>query len=336
MTSVTKKKLHAVITGVEHWVPEKILTNADLEKMVDTTDEWITTRTGIKERHILEKGKASSDMAAEACKLLFERTATEPEDIDVIVFGTVTPDMMFPSSAALLQTKAGMANAWGFDVSAACCGFAYSLVIGAQFIESGHARKVLVVGSDTMSSIVDYRDRNTCILFGDAAGVVLLEPTEDKHLGILDYYNIIDGIGAPYLNMPGGGSLNPPTHETVEKNMHYIYQDGKTVYQYAVKGMSEASALILERNGLTGKDVGLFVPHQANKRIIDSAAQRMGLRDDQVALNIDRYGNTTAATIPICLSEAVKTRRLKKGDLVVIAAFGGGFTTSSILMRWAY
>ncbi len=333
---MTKKKHHAIITGVEHWVPEKILTNADLARMVDTNDEWITSRTGIRERHIIEKGKATSDMAVEACQLLFERTGTEPEDIDVIVFGTVTPDMMFPSCACLLQARAGMSNAWGFDVSAACCGFAYSLVAGAQFIESGSAKKVLVVGADTMSSITDYTDRNTCILFGDAAGVVLLEPSDDKHLGILDYYNAIDGIGAPYLNMPGGGSLNPPTHETVDKKMHYIYQDGKTVYQYAVKGMSEASALILERNGLSGKDVSLFVPHQANKRIIDSAAQRMGLRDDQVIVNIDRYGNTTSATIPMCLSEATKSGRLKKNDLVVIAAFGGGFTTSSILMRWAY
>lgn len=333
---MTRKKHHAIITGVEHWVPEKVLTNADLARMVDTNDEWITSRTGIRERHIVEKGKATSDMAVEACQLLFERTGTEPEDIDVIVFGTVTPDMMFPSSACLLQARTGMSNAWGFDVSAACCGFAYSLVTGAQFIESGNAKKVLVVGADTMSSITDYTDRNTCILFGDAAGVVLLEPSDDKHLGILDYYNVIDGIGAPYLNMPGGGSLNPPTHETVDKKMHYIYQDGKTVYQYAVKGMSEASALILERNGLSGKDVSLFVPHQANKRIIDSAAQRMGLRDDQVIVNIDRYGNTTSATIPMCLSEATKSGRLKKNDLVVIAAFGGGFTTSSILMRWAY
>jgi 3-oxoacyl-[acyl-carrier-protein] synthase-3 len=333
---VPPKKIRAKITAVEHWVPEQKLTNADFEKMVDTTDEWITSRTGIRERRILEKGKASSDMAAEACKRLFEATGIEPEEIDVIVFGTVTPDMMFPASACLLQTKAGMVNAWGFDVSAACCGFAYSLVIGAQFIESGSSKKVLVVGADKMSSIVDYTDRNTCILFGDAAGVVLLEPSDDDALGILDYYNEIDGIGAPYLNMPGGGSLNPPTHETVDKKMHYIYQDGRTVYQYAVKGMSEVPALLLERNGLTGKDVALFVPHQANKRIIDSAADRMGLAASQVVVNIDRYGNTTAATIPMCLSEAVKDGRLKKGDLVVIAAFGGGFTTGSVLLRWAY
>lgn len=330
-----KKKFRAAITAVAHWVPDKLLTNADLEKMVDTNDEWITSRTGIKERHILEKG-ATSDMAAEACKVLFEKHNINPEEIDVIVFGTVTPDMMFPSATCLLQAKTGMTNAWGFDVSAACCGFAYSLVIGAQFIESGTAKKVLVVGADKMSSIVDYTDRNTCILFGDAAGVVLLEKTEEKNVGILDFYNTIDGNGAQYLNMPGGGSLNPPSHETVDKKMHYVFQDGKNVYQYAVKGMSEASALIVERNGLTGKDVGLFVPHQANKRIIDSAAQRMGLNESQVMLNIDRYGNTTAATIPICLSEAVSTGRLKKGDIVVIAAFGGGFTCSSILLKWAY
>ncbi|KAB2880985.1 ketoacyl-ACP synthase III [bacterium] len=330
------KKNRAKISGVAHWVPEKILSNKELEKMVDTTDEWITSRTGIKERHILEAGKASSDMAAEACKILFEKTGTDPDDIDVIVFGTVTPDMLFPASACLLQAKLGMSKAWGFDVSAACCGFAYSLVIGAQFIESGSAKKVLVVGSDKMSSIVDYTDRNTCILFGDAAGVVLLEKSEDEKLGILDYYNTVDGNGAQYLNMPGGGSLNPPTHETVDKKMHTIYQDGKNVYQYAVKGMSEASALIVERNGLSGKDVGLFVPHQANKRIIDSAAQRMGLKDDQVIINIEKYGNTTAATIPMALSEAVTAGRIKKGDYVVIAAFGGGFTCSSILVKWAY
>jgi 3-oxoacyl-[acyl-carrier-protein] synthase-3 len=330
------KKIRAKISGVAHWVPEKVLTNADFERMVDTNDEWITSRTGIKERHILDKGLGSSDMAAEACKKLFTSTDVKPEEIDVIVFATVTPDMMFPASACLLQAKAGMTNAWGFDLSAACCGFAYALVVGSQFIESGNAKKVLVVGSDTMSSIVDYKDRNTCILFGDAAGVVLLEPSEDPKIGILDYYNTVDGNGAPYLHMKAGGSLNPASHETVDKGMHYIYQDGKNVYQYAVKGMAEASALIVERNGLSGKDVGLFVPHQANKRIIDSAAQRMGLSESQVVVNIDRYGNTTAATIPLCLSESVSNKRLKKGDMVVIAAFGGGFTCSSILLKWAY
>ncbi len=330
------QKNRAKISGVAHWVPEKKLTNADLEKMVDTKDEWIVSRTGIKERRILEKGKGSSDMAVEACKRLFETTGTRPEEIDLIVFGTVTPDMVFPASACLLQAKMGMKNAWGFDVSAACCGFAYSLVIGAQFIESGTAKKVLVVGADVMSSILDYTDRNTCILFGDGAGVVLLEKSEDDHIGIMDYHNSVDGNGAQYLHMKAGGSLNPATHETVDQKMHYVYQDGKNVYQYAVKGMAEASAVIVERNGLTGKDIGLFVPHQANKRIIDSAAQRMGLTDSQVIINIDKYGNTTAATIPICLSEAVSSKRLKKGDLVVIAAFGGGFTSSSILLKWAY
>lgn len=329
-------KIRAAITAVAHWVPEKILSNADLEKMVDTNDEWIVSRTGIRERRILEKGKASSDMAVEACKRLFEKTKVRPEEIDVIVFATVTPDMMFPACACLLQDRLKMTKAWGFDLSAACSGFAYALVVGAQFIEAGNAKKVLVVGSDTMSSIVDYTDRNTCILFGDGAGAVLLEPSPDSELGLLDYYNTVDGSGAPYLKMVAGGSLCPASADTVEKKLHYIYQEGKTVYQYAVKGMADASAYIVEKNGLAGKDVGLFVPHQANKRIIDSAAQRMGLREDQVMINIDRYGNTTAATIPICLSEAVDSGRLKKNDVVVIAAFGGGFTCSAVLVRWAY
>ncbi len=329
-------KIRAAITAVAHWVPEKILNNADLEKMVDTNDEWIVSRTGIKERRILEKGKASSDMAVEACKRMFAKTSVRPDEIDVIVFATVTPDMLFPASACLLQDRLKMKKAWGFDLSAACCGFAYALVAGAQFIEAGNAKKVLVVGADTMSAIVDYTDRNTCILFGDAAGVVLLEPSADPEVGILDYYNTVDGSGAPYLKMDGGGSLNPASRETVDKKMHYIYQEGKTVYQYAVKGMADASAYIVEKNGLSGKDVGLFVPHQANKRIIDSAAKRMGLRDEQVMINIDRYGNTTAATIPMCLSEAADSGRLKKNDTVVLAAFGGGFTTSAILLKWAY
>ncbi len=329
-------KVRAAITGVAHWVPERILSNADLEKMVDTNDEWIVSRTGIQERHILDEGKATSDMAVEACKKLFDKTGVKPEDIDVIVFGTVTPDMMFPATACILQHRLGMKKAWGFDLSAACCGFAYSLVAGAQFIESGNAKKVLVVGSDKMSAIVDYTDRNTCILFGDAAGVVLLEPSTDPNVGILDYHNTMDGSGGPYLKMVAGGSLRPASAETVEKKLHYIYQEGKTVYQYAVKGMADASAYVVEKNGLTGKDVGLFVPHQANKRIIDSAAQRMGLDDSQVMINIHKYGNTTAATIPMCLSEAVEEGRLKKNDIVVLAAFGGGFTCSSILLRWAY
>ena len=329
-------KYRAKISGVAHWVPEQILSNKELEKMVDTTDEWITTRTGIKERHILEKGKATSDLAYEACKRLLEQTNTDPAEIDLIIVGTVTPDMFFPATACLLQARLGASKAWGYDVSAACCGFAYSLVSGTQFIESGTAKKVIVVGADKMSSIIDYTDRNTCILFGDGAGAVLLERSEEDTIGILDYYNTVDGNGAQYLNMPGGGSLNPPSHETVDKKMHYVFQDGKNVYQYAVKGMSEASALIVERNGYTGKDVALFVPHQANKRIIDSAANRMGLDESKVVINIDRFGNTTAGTIPIALSESVSNGRLKKNDLVVIAAFGGGFSCSSILLRWAY
>jgi 3-oxoacyl-[acyl-carrier-protein] synthase III len=328
----------AAITGVAHWVPEKILTNADLEKMVDTTDEWIYTRTGIRERHILERGKglATSDLAVEAGKLLLEKTGVKKDEIDVIVFSTVTPDMFFPSSACLLQDKLGLSKVWGFDLIAACCGFTYALTVGSQFIESGRAKKVLCVGADYMTSIVDYTDRNSCILFGDAGGVALLERSTDPSLGIIDFYNAIDGSGAPYLNMPGGGSLNPPTHETIDKKMHTLYQDGKTVYQFAVKGMADAALTVLERNGYSAKDVNLLVPHQANKRIIDSVKSRLNLTEEQVMLNIDRYGNTTTATIPICLSEAVDSKRVKKGDLVVIAAFGGGFTTSGILIRWAY
>lgn len=333
---MSKPPYRAAITAVSHWVPEKILTNADLEKMVDTNDEWIYSRTGIRERHILEPGKATSHLATEAGKLLLEKTGVGKDEIDVIVFSTVTPDMFFPSTACLLQRNLGLSKVWGFDLIAACCGFTYALSVATQFIESGRAKKVLAVGADKMTSITDYTERNNCILFGDAGGVALIERSPDPELGIIDFYNTIDGSGAEYLNMPGGGSLNPPTHETVDKKMHYIFQDGKTVYQYAVKGMSDAAVTVLERNGLNGKDVNLLVPHQANKRIIDSIKNRLNLSDEQVMINIDRYGNTTTATIPICLSEAVDTKRVKKGDVVVVAAFGGGFTTSGILMRWAY
>ena len=333
---MSKPPYRAAITAVSHWVPEKILTNADLEKMVDTNDEWIYSRTGIRERHILEPGKATSHLATEAGKLLLEKTGVSKDEIDVIVFSTVTPDMFFPSTACLLQRNLGLSKVWGFDLIAACCGFTYALTVASQFIESGRAKKVLAVGADNMTSITDYTDRNTCILFGDAGGVALVERSPDPELGIIDFYNTVDGTGAEFLNMPGGGSLNPPTHETVDKKMHYIYQDGKTVYQYAVKGMSDAAVTVLERNGLSGKDVNLLVPHQANKRIIDSIKNRLNLSDEQVMVNIDRFGNTTTATIPICLSEAVDTKRVKKGDVVVVAAFGGGFTTSGILMRWAY
>lgn len=330
------KKFSANITGVEHFVPEKRLTNKDLEKMVDTSDEWIRTRTGISERRIIEKGKATSDMAVEAAQRLLEKTNTDPAEIDLILVATVTPDMMFPPTACLVQHKLGIQDAWGFDVSAACSGFIFTLVTASSFVESGAYKKVLVIGADTMSSIVDYEDRNTCVLFGDAAGALLIEPSEDLSTGIIDHIHYIDGKGGEFLNMKAGGSLNPASHETVDKKMHYVYQDGKSVYQHAVRGMADVSAEILEKNGFTGKDIALFVPHQANKRIIDSAANRMGLPPEKVVLNIDRYGNTTSATIPLCLSESVKDGRLKKGDLVVLAAFGAGFTWGSILLRWSY
>ncbi|MGB9774199.1 MAG: beta-ketoacyl-ACP synthase III [Bacteroidota bacterium] len=327
--------LRAAITAVGHYVPDKILTNADLEKMVDTTDEWITSRTGIRERRILEHG-ATSDMAAEALRNLLERRGIGPEEIDLIIIATVTPDMFFPATAMLVQEKVGAKNAWGFDLSAACSGFLYALTTGAKFIESGTHKKVVVIGADKMSAITDYTDRANCILFGDAAGAVLLEPSEDPAYGILDHVMYADGSGAPYLYMLGGGSLHPPTHETVDKKMHYIYQDGKSVFKVAVVGMADVSVEIMKRNNLTANDIDWLVPHQANLRIIDATAERMGLDRSKVMINIDRYGNTTAATIPLCLSEWWEAGKLKKGQRLVLSAFGAGYTWGAILVRWAY
>lgn len=326
-------KLHACITAVDHYAPEKLLTNADLEKMVDTTDEWIRTRTGIYERHILEGG-ASSDMAVQAINRMLKKRGIGPEEIDLIIVATISPDMFFPSTACIIQDKIGAKKAWGFDLSAACSGFLFALVVGAQFIENGAYKKVVVVGTDVMSRITDYTDRNACVLFGDAAGAVLLEPTEDTSVGILDHILYTDGSGGKVLYMKGGGSLNPPTHETVDKGMHYLYQDGKAVFKVAVIGMAEVSAEIMDRNGLTGKDVDWLVPHQANLRIIDACAERMGLDKAKVMVNIERYGNTTAATIPMCLSEWWQSGKLRKGQTIVLASFGAGFTWGSILMKW--
>ncbi len=323
----------ATITAVGHYVPDKLLSNADLEKMVDTTDEWIRTRTGITERHILEEG-AASDMGARAVTNMLARRGARPEDIDLIIVATISPDMFFPSTACLIQQKVGAKKAWGFDLSAACSGFIYALVVGAQFIENGTCKKVTVVGTDVMSRITDYSDRNTCVLFGDAAGAVLLEPSEDPALGILDHILCVDGTGGNVLHMKGGGSLHPPTHETVDQGMHYLYQDGKAVFKVAVIGMADVSAEIMQRNGLTGKDVDWLVPHQANLRIIDACAQRMGLDKSKVMINIDRYGNTTAATIPLCLSEWWQWGRLRKGHTLVLSSFGAGFTWGAVLMRW--
>jgi 3-oxoacyl-[acyl-carrier-protein] synthase III len=327
-------RIAAKITGVAGCVPPKILTNADLEKMVATNDEWIRTRTGIRERHIVEKGTPTSHLAVQAAKTLLAQTKTEPTEIDLIVLATVTPDMMFPATACLVQDKLGATKAWGFDLSAACAGFAYALTVGAQFAAGAH-KKVLVIGSDTMSSIIDYKDRGTAILFGDGAGAVLLEPAADNE-GILDFAHDVDGSGGNFLYMPGGGSLNPPTHDTVDKNMHVVHQEGSQVFKYAVRRMAELAVNLLERNGFKSDDLALVIPHQANLRIIRAMQERLGVEDSKVMVNIDRYGNTTAGTIPLGLRDAVAEGRLKKGDLVLLVAVGAGYTTGGVLMRWAY
>jgi len=333
MTAAPAEKIRAAVTAVGHFLPGKVLSNADLEKLVDTSDEWIRTRTGIRERRILEKG-ATSDLGAGALKALLKNRGMEATELDMIIVATVTPDMFFPSTSCVIQEKVGAKNAWGFDLSAACSGFLYALVTGAKFVESGAAKKVAVVGADKMSAITDYTDRNTCILFGDAGAAVLLEPSSDG-TGVIDQRLYCDGTGGPYLYMSGGGSLNPPTHETVDKNMHTLYQDGKAVFKVAVIGMADVSAEILERNGLTGADVAYLVPHQANLRIIDACRARMGLDPEKVMINIDRYGNTTAATIPLCLSEWWQNGKLKRGDTLVLSSFGAGYTWGAVLLKWS-
>lgn len=327
-------KRRATITAVGHYAPPKVLTNAELEKMVDTNDEWIRTRTGVSERRILEQG-ATSDLAVGAIESMLAHRKIDVTEIEIIIVATVTPDMFFPSTACVVQDKIGASNAWGFDLSGACSGFLYALVAGAQFIESGTASKVLVVGADKMSSIIDYTDRNTCILFGDAGGAVLLEPSEDPDYGLLDHRMYCDGSGGAFLYMKGGGSLNPATHESIDKRMHYMYQDGKAVFKAAVKGMADVSAEIMERNNLKGGDVAWLVPHQANLRIIDATADRMGLDRSKVMINIDRYGNTTAATIPLCLSEWWLEGKLRKGQNIVLASFGAGYTWGAALIKWS-
>jgi 3-oxoacyl-[acyl-carrier-protein] synthase III len=327
-------KRRATITAVGHYAPPKVLTNAELEKMVDTNDEWIRTRTGISERRILEHG-ATSDLAVGAIQSMLAHRKIAATEIDIIIVATVTPDMFFPSTACVVQEKIGASNAWGFDLSGACSGFLYALVTGAQFIENGTASKVLVVGADKMSSIIDYTDRNTCILFGDAGGAVLLEPSDDPEYGMIDNRMYSDGSGGAYLYMKGGGSLNPSTHETVDAKMQYIFQDGKPVFKAAVKGMADVSAEIMQRNNLKGADVSWLVPHQANLRIIDATADRMGLSHDKVMINIGKYGNTTAATIPLCLSEWWLDGRLRKGQNIVLASFGAGYTWGAVLVKWS-
>ena len=326
-------KINAAITAVHGKVPEKVLSNFDLEKMVDTNDEWITTRTGIKERRIVSNGETLSDLGAEVVKIICEKRGVSPLEIDLIIVGTVTSDHRFPSSSNLICHKSGATNAWGYDVSAACSGFLYSLVTGQQFVESGKYKKVIVIGGDIMSSIINYEDRNTCIIFGDGCGGVLLEPNEEGN-GIIDSVLKADGSGKEYLNQKLGGSAYPITKENVGHPDMYVYQEGRSVFKFAVTSMADVSAEIMERNNLTGEEVDWLVPHQANLRIIDATANRMGLTKDKVMINIEKFGNTTAATIPLCLWEW--ENQLKKGDQIVLAAFGGGFTWGSIFLRWAY
>jgi 3-oxoacyl-[acyl-carrier-protein] synthase-3 len=329
-----QQRVRAKISSLGTYLPPRLLTNADLEKMVETNNQWIMERTGIRERHIVDKGVATSDMAVEAAKRCLAARGVDASEVEAIIIATVTPDMMFPATACLVQDKLGAKGAWGFDLSAACSGFPYALQVGTKLVESGAHKKVLVIGADTMSSIIDYTDRATCILFGDGAGAVLIEPCAEGEVGMVDYLHEVDGSGGCSLFMPGGGSLNPSTAETVAKKMHYVHQDGQAVYKFAVRKMAEVSEALLARNGVLGSELGCFIPHQANKRIITSTAERLGMPLDRVIINIDRYGNTTAGTIPLAMHTAVNEGRLKKGDLVLLASVGAGFTTAATLLRW--
>ena len=328
--------IRAKISALGTYVPPRLLTNADLEKMVETSNQWIVERTGIRERHIVDKGVATSDLAAQAAMRLLKNRGIPATEVDVIIVATVTPDMLFPSTACLVQHKIGAKGAWGFDLSAACSAFVYALQTGAQFIATGAHKKVMVIGADVMSSIIDYTDRATCVIFGDGAGAVLLEPAEDDSEGFIDFIHEIDGSGACSLYMPGGGSLHPSTHETVDQRMHYVHQDGQAVFKYAVKKQLELTAALLKRNNLKGSDIDAFIPHQANQRIITATAERLGLRSESVIINIDRYGNTTAGTIPLAMQTAREEAKLKKGDLVMLASVGAGFTVGATLLRWAF
>jgi len=329
-----ENKYNAVVTAVGMYVPEKIYNNAYFESILDTNDQWILSRTGIKERRILENG-ATSDLASNAALDLIKAHNINPEEIDVIIVATVTPDMLFPATACLVQDKIGAKKAWGFDLSAACSGFLFAFQTGCSFVESGQFNKVLVIGADKMSSILDYTDRNSCILFGDGAGAILIEPSLDKSVGLQDYILGVDGSGKDALYMKGGGSLYPPTHETVDNKMHYLYQDGKAVFKVAVKGMADVSYELMQKNNLSADDVAYLVPHQANLRIINATAERMGLSKDKVMVNIEKYGNTTAATIPLCLVEYYRDNKLKKGDKLILSAFGAGYTWGSTYIVWA-
>ena len=324
----------AKITALGTYVPPQILTNHDLEKMVDTNDQWIMERTGIRERHVLAKGLGVSDICVEAAKKCLAARGILPTEIEAIIVGTVTPDMMFPSTACLVQDKLGAKGAWGFDVSAGCSGFVFALQAGVKLVESGAHSKVLVIGADANTRMTDYTDRATCILFGDGGGAVLIEPAAEGEIGFIDFVHEIDGSGGVSLNLKGGGSLNPPTHETIDKKMHYIYQDGQAVYKFAVRKMAEVATKVLGRNGVTGADLDVFIPHQANKRIITSTADRLGMDPERVIINIDKYGNTSAGTIPLAMETAIEQGKLKKGDLVLLAAVGAGFTVGAALLRW--
>ncbi len=330
------KPIRAKITALGTYVPPRLLTNADLEKMVETSDQWIQERTGIRQRHIVDKGTASSDLAVEAARACLQERGLQSKEVEQIIVATVTPDMLFPSTACLVQHKLGCPGAWGFDISAACSAFVYALQCGTQYVANGSHQKVLVIGSDVMSSIIDYTDRATCVIFGDGAGAVLVEPADGNGLGIVDYIHEVDGSGACSLYMPGGGSRHPSSHETVDKKMHYVHQDGQAVFKYAVRKMAEICERLLERNRVSGKDVDCFIPHQANLRIIRATGDRLGLRPESVIINIDQYGNTTAGTIPLAMHTARQQGKLKKGDLVLLAAVGAGFTSGACLLRWAY
>jgi 3-oxoacyl-[acyl-carrier-protein] synthase-3 len=327
--------MKAKISGLATYVPPKLLRNSDLEKIVETNNEWILDRTGIEERHMVEKGVATSDLASEATKKLLEQKGLAPDDIELVIVATVTPDMFFPSTACLVQHKIGAKKMWGFDLSAACCGFVYALSTGAQFVHSGMHRRVVVIGADVMTSIINYADRTTCVLFGDGAGAVLLEPCEEGE-GIIDFMNEIDGSGGEFLNMPAGGSLNPSTHETIEKKMHYVHQQGQQVFKYAVKKMGEYSQRILEKNRIPFDMVDVFIAHQANLRIINATAERLKLSDEKVIRNIRKYGNTTAATIPLAMQDAISEGKLKKDSTVLLAAVGAGYTVGSMVLKWSY
>ncbi len=327
--------MRAMITAVSHYAPEQVLTNADLERIVNTSDEWITSRTGIKERRIIGQNQGTSYMAAHAAQNVLEQRCLSARELDLIIVATVTPDTFVPTAAAVIQNKLGADNCGGFDINGGCSGFLCALTTGAQFIVSGRFQKVMVIGADTMSAITNYEDRNTCILFGDAAGAVLLEPATHSDWGIEDFELHLDGSGAPYLSIPAGGSIQPASHDTVDKKLHYVHQDGKKVFREAVKGMKTVVGSLLEKNSLTVQDIKLFIPHQANKRIIDAIATSLNLPREQVFINISKYGNTTAATIPLAMSEAYQNKMMQKGDRIILAAFGAGFTWGGVLLKWA-